>query len=44
MKGANQKAVFEKSWQQLVEELKSNLHRDPESKVGIDFGKNIWIG
>ena len=45
MKATHQKAVFEKSWQQLVEELKNNLHQDPESKVGIDFGKKYmdWV-
>ena len=45
MKATHQKAVFEKSWQQLVEELKSNLHHDPESKIGIDFGKKYmdWV-
>ena len=45
LKATHQKAVFEKSWQQLVEELKNNLHQDPESKVGVDFGKNYmdWV-
>jgi DNA-binding transcriptional MerR regulator len=45
MKTTHQKAVFEKNWQQLVEELKSNLHHDPESKIGIDFGKKYmdWV-
>lgn len=45
MKTTHQKAAFEKSWQQLVEELKSNLHHDPESKIGIVFGKKYmdWV-
>lgn len=45
LKTTPQKAVFEKNWQQLVEELKNNLHRDPESKIGIDFGKKYmdWL-
>ena len=45
MKATHQKAVFENSWQQLLEELKHNLHQDPESKIGIDFGKKYmnWV-
>lgn len=45
MKIREEKAVFEKSWQQLVEELKSNLHQDPESKIGIYFAKKYmdWM-
>ena len=45
MKTSGQKAVFEKNWQQLVDELKNNLQNDPYSKVGIDFGKKYmdWV-
>ena len=45
MQVTHQKAVFEKNWQQLVEELKSNLHQDPKSKTGIDLGKKYmdWV-
>ncbi|KTD07764.1 MerR family transcriptional regulator [Legionella jamestowniensis] len=45
MKATHQKAIFEKNWQQLVNELKNNIHHDPESKVGIDFGKKYmdWV-
>ena len=45
MKASHQKAIFEKSWQQLVDELKSIEQQDPESKIAIDFGKKYmdWI-
>jgi DNA-binding transcriptional MerR regulator len=45
LKTTNQKAVFEKNWQQLVQELKNSVHHDPESKIGIDFGKRYmdWV-
>ncbi|HHF7344891.1 TPA: MerR family transcriptional regulator [Legionella feeleii] len=45
MKANQQKVVFEKSWQQLAEELKSNLKNDPYSKEGIRLGKKYmdWV-
>ena len=45
MKTTHQKDIFEKSWQQLADELKSITHQDPESKIAIDFGKKYmdWI-
>ncbi len=45
MKTTLQKAVFEKNWQQFMMELKNKFHEDPESKVGIDFGKRYmeWV-
>lgn len=39
LKTTHQKAAFEKNWQRLVEELKSIVHQDPESSIGIDFGR-----
>jgi DNA-binding transcriptional MerR regulator len=40
-----QKAEFEKKWHQLLDELKSNLQHDPNSNIGIQFGKKYmeWI-
>ena len=40
-----QQAAFENSWQQLVTEVKSNLHEDPDSDIGIVLGKKImeWV-
>ncbi|MFI4919103.1 MAG: MerR family transcriptional regulator [Legionellales bacterium] len=45
MKASEQKAVFKKNWQQLVNELKDNLKNDPYSKAGIDLGKKYmdWV-
>lgn len=45
MKATHQKAIFEKDWQQLLEELKSKLHHAPESKIGIEFGRKYmdWV-
>ena len=45
MKARHQKAIVEKSWQQLADELKSITQQDPESKVAINFGKKYmdWI-
>ena len=39
LKTKHQKAAFEKNWQLLVAEFKNNVHHDPESKIGIDFGE-----
>lgn len=39
IKETDQIAIFEKSWQQLADELKALEKHDPESKIGIDFGK-----
>lgn len=45
MKASGEKAVFKKNWQQLVDELNSNLKNDPYSKAGIDLGKKYmdWV-
>lgn len=40
-----QKAAFENSWVQLVDEVKSNLKQAPDSKTGVFLGKKImdWV-
>ncbi|MGQ3888580.1 MerR family transcriptional regulator [Legionella sp. CNM-1927-20] len=40
-----QKEMFEKNWFNLVKEFKDNLHKDPNSKIGIDLGKKLmdWV-
>lgn len=40
-----EKAVFEKSWANLVSEMKHNLDKDPTSVIGIALGKKCmdWI-
>lgn len=40
-----QRAAFEKSWTNLVDEIKNNLCRDPESEVGIQLGEKFmrWV-
>lgn len=45
MKATHQKAELENNWQQLMEELKNNVHSDPRSQTGIDFGKKYmdWV-
>ena len=45
MKTTHQKADFEKSWQILMGEVKNSTHQNPESKIGIDFGKRYmdWV-
>ena len=45
MKASGDKAIFKKSWQQLVDELKSNFQNDPCSKAGIELGKKYmdWV-
>ena len=45
MKSSGDKALFKKSWQKLVDELKSNFQNDPYSKTGIDLGKKYmdWV-
>ena len=34
-----EQAAFEKNWHSIVEEIKWNLQKDPNSKLGIDIGK-----
>jgi DNA-binding transcriptional MerR regulator len=45
MKATNEKAGFEKQWQELLSELKSMVNQDPTSPMGIDFGGRYmkWI-
>lgn len=45
MKTTHQKADFEKSWQILMGDVKNSIHQNPESKIGIDFGKRYmdWV-
>lgn len=40
-----QKAAFEKKWQDLLAELKNNLKHKPDSKIGISLGKKYmdWV-
>lgn len=40
-----QKAVFEKNWVNLVEEVKSHLNENPQSETGIHLGKKFmdWV-
>lgn len=40
-----QQAAFEKSWQELVEEVKNNLDSDPQSATGIRLGGKFmqWV-
>ena len=44
-KTLEQKAAFEKQWQQLLSELKQSINLDPESMPGILMGKKYmeWI-
>lgn len=44
-KSPEQKAAFEKQWQQLLAELKQSLTIDPESAPGIQMGKKYmeWV-
>ena len=44
-KTPQQKAAFEQQWQQLLDELNSNLQHDPASKTGIQLGKKYieWV-
>lgn len=44
-KTPEQKAAFEKQWQQLLNELKNNLNQDPYSTIGIQLGKKYmeWV-
>lgn len=44
-KTPEQKAAFEKKWQDLLDELKRNLKEDPNSTIGIQFGKKYmeWV-
>ena len=40
-----QKAAFEKKWDNLVSEISNNLDNDPKSAIGIDLGKRcmLWV-
>jgi DNA-binding transcriptional MerR regulator len=40
-----QKAQFEKTWNHLVNEVKSNINHDPNSSLGIELGKKLmdWV-
>nr|UVT38008.1 hypothetical protein cemce18_00004 [uncultured bacterium] len=40
-----QKAAFEQNWQLLLNELKANLKQDPNSAIGIEYGKKYmaWV-
>lgn len=40
-----QRTAFEKTWANLVDEMKNNLHNDPTSAVGIALGKKCmdWL-
>jgi DNA-binding transcriptional MerR regulator len=40
-----QKAAFEKSWDDLVKEVKDNLNQEPTSKKGIRLGQKLmdWV-
>ena len=40
-----QKATFEKSWADLVAEVKNNLYKDPTSELGIQLGEKFmqWV-
>jgi DNA-binding transcriptional MerR regulator len=44
-KTPEQKAAFEKQWHQLLDELKQNLKKDPNSNIGIQLGKKYmeWV-
>jgi DNA-binding transcriptional MerR regulator len=41
----DQKAAFEKTWANLVSEIRRNLNNDPKSEIGIDIGGRCmqWI-
>jgi DNA-binding transcriptional MerR regulator len=40
-KTPEQKAAFENQWEQLLNELKNNLHQKPDSTIGIQIGKKF---
>ena len=44
-KSPEQQAAFEKTWGDLVDEVKTNLHQDPNSVIGIQLGKKLmdWV-
>ncbi|KTD31692.1 MerR family transcriptional regulator [Legionella moravica] len=44
-KTPEQKAAFEQQWHQILNELKMNMHQDPESARGIELGKQYmeWV-
>ena len=39
MKATNTKKVFEEKWQELLNDLKKNMEKAPDSPTGIQFGK-----
>ena len=38
----DQKAEFEKNWNDLIAEIKNNLDKDPTSAIGIAIGEKIY--
>lgn len=45
MKTNNTKEAFQNEWRQLLDELKQNVHQDPDSNIGVTFGEKYmaWL-